>query len=193
MLSPTAIVLLRESIEASIGRKLRTPKDFDILAESIFKKLHQHISPTTLKRLWGYLDENVKPHYSTLNSVARLLGFNNFSHFEQCSMNEEMASAPVLGTSISPASEIDTNCRLRLTWAPDRVCLIRHLGAGLFVVEQSENTRLMPGNTFECDIIIDGEPLYLDNLIQNNRPPIGYVCGKRNGVHFFLIAEEKLK
>ena len=50
---------------------MRTPKDFDFLAESIFEKLHQRISPTTLKRLWGYLhDTSSTPRQSTLDTLA---------------------------------------------------------------------------------------------------------------------------
>ena len=77
MLSSTAIALLRESIEESIGRTLRTPKDFDFLAESIFEKLHQRISPTTLKRLWGYLhDTSSSPRPSTLDLLAQFIDYN---------------------------------------------------------------------------------------------------------------------
>lgn len=99
MLSPTAIVLLRESIEASIGRKLRTPKDFDILAESIFKKLHQHISPTTLKRLWGYLhDTSSSPRPSTLDLLAQFIDYPSFADF--CA---DINPAPSLERSEAPS------------------------------------------------------------------------------------------
>ena len=38
--------------------------------------------------------------------------------------------------------------------------------------------------TFECGLIVEGEPLYLDNLRQGTRPPIAYICGKKSGVNF---------
>ena len=76
------IPLLRESIETAIGRKLRTPKDFDFLAESIFEKLHQRISPTTLKRLWGYLhDTSSTPRQSTLDTLAQFIDYPSFADF----------------------------------------------------------------------------------------------------------------
>ena len=49
-------------VEAAIGRKLATPKDFDFLRNQIFSRLHIFISATTLKRIWGYLPDNVAPH-----------------------------------------------------------------------------------------------------------------------------------
>ena len=61
------LALLREDIEKEVGRIMHTPKDFDFLSECIFNKLHQTVSPTTLKRLWGYLQESVKPRSSSLN------------------------------------------------------------------------------------------------------------------------------
>ena len=73
---------LRNAIEETIGRKLRTPKDFDFLAESIFEKLHQRISPTTLKRLWGYLhDTSSSPRPSTLDLLAQFIDYPSFADF----------------------------------------------------------------------------------------------------------------
>ena len=54
------------------------------------------------------------------------------------------------------------------------------------MVTASEKTRLKEGDTFECCLIVEGEPLYLDNLRQGNRPPIAYICGKKSGVNFEL-------
>ena len=48
-------------------------------------------------------------------------------------------------------------------------------------------TRLKEGDTFECSLIIEGEPLYLDNLSQGNQQSIAYVCGKQSGVLFEYV------
>lgn len=77
--------------------------------------------------------------------------------------------------------------RLRLTWLPDRLCEIEYLGDLQFCVVSSENTRLKMGDTFECSLIIEGEPLYLDNLRQGKQQSIAYVCGKKSGVSFEYI------
>jgi hypothetical protein len=86
------------------------------------------------------------------------------------------------------AQTLNRGDRLRLIWQPDRVCDIEYLGELDFRVVASENTRLHEGDMFQYSLIIEGEPLYLDNLRQGNRPPIAYVCGKKAGVNFeFLI------
>ena len=89
-----------------------------------------------------------------------------------------------MSRQLSVAKELNVGEHLRLTWQPDRVCDIEYLGDLQFRVIASENTRLKPGNTFECSLIIEGEPLYLDHLRQGAMPAIAYVCGKKTGVWY---------
>lgn len=179
--------LLLQRIEELYRQELSTPRDFQWLSDQL-KSMGAKLSPTTLKRLWGYLPDGTTPRKSTLNALSQLLGYSSFSHFMASSCDtDEAASAPVLGASIHPSSDLDINERVRLTWQPGRTCIIRHLGEGQFVVESSENTRLLAGNTFSCDLIIEGEPMYIDNLVQVGQKSTGYVCGKRNGIHYMLI------
>ena len=74
---------LREAMEEKAGRQMRTPKDFDFLSESIFEALHQKVSATTLKRLWGYLAESSAPRISTLDILAQYVGYTDWDHFCQ--------------------------------------------------------------------------------------------------------------
>ena len=81
------ILLLREAIEKKAGRKMHTPKDFDFLSESIFETLHQKVSATTLKRLWGYLQESSVPRVSTLDLLAQYVGYADWNSF--CQQDEK--------------------------------------------------------------------------------------------------------
>ena len=47
-------------IERAIDKELHTPKDFEYLRERIYERLHLLVNSTTLKRIWGYLDDNVQ-------------------------------------------------------------------------------------------------------------------------------------
>ena len=73
---------LREALEQAVGRKLQTPKDFKYLSDCIFDKLHEHISPTTFKRMWGYLtDAGAVPRKSTLDILSRFLDYPDWAAF----------------------------------------------------------------------------------------------------------------
>lgn len=101
---------LKQVIEQVAGRRMQTPKDFDFLSEYIFEQLHQHISGTTLKRLWGYLPEPVTPRLSTLNILAQFVGAADWTTFCQQEAQNETTPSPThsdsaLDAAAEPGSE----------------------------------------------------------------------------------------
>ena len=180
---------LCRDIERALGRPLCTPKDFQQLSERIYGRLHVMVSPTTLKRIWGYVDETVKPRESTLGLLARFIGYNDWADYcsRSSSSSAETQSSPVMSRRLSVAAELQAGGCVRLAWLPDRVCEAEYLGDLKFRVVASENTRLRAGDTFECSLMVEGEPLYIDNLRQGNAAPVAYVCGKRSGIRFEVI------
>lgn len=75
------LACLRERLELKAGCTMRSSKDYEFLSECVFQETRQHISPTTLKRLWGYLSENVTPRLSTLNILSQSVGFKDWDEF----------------------------------------------------------------------------------------------------------------
>ncbi len=181
------VELLKKHIEQMIGQPVKTPKDFTLLAEKIFGRIHVQLSPTTLKRLWGYLNEPVAPRPSTLNYLAQFLGYSNLASFcesVQCPLDPQ--SHLVIGRMIA-AEQIPLRAHIRLTWAPERVCEIVHEGNGRFSVLHSQKTKLQAGDTFECKLFIEQEPLYLYNLTHLGQAIPAYVAGKKDGIYFEYI------
>ena len=70
--------LICRAVEQSVGYSPRTPKDFDRLSDDIFARLHQKVSPTTLKRLWGYVATDSLPRQSTLDLLAQFVGCDDY-------------------------------------------------------------------------------------------------------------------
>lgn len=94
MANPSGIAPLRKSIEEAVGRKIQKPRDFGFLSGRIFEQLHENISPTTLKRVWGYLhDTDSQISITTLNILARFLGYSDFETFTTA--NEAPVASPL--------------------------------------------------------------------------------------------------
>ena len=72
---------LRNAIEAAVDRKMRSPRDFDFLAQAIFEKVHQPVSTSTLKRFWGYLPRYASTRTSTLDLLSQFLDYKDWEHF----------------------------------------------------------------------------------------------------------------
>lgn len=87
---------LLHAIEQQTGLNMQHNHDFVSLSQQIFERLHESISASTLKRLWGYVDpQNVKPRTNTLNILAVFLSCKDFESF--CKMGGGKISEEVQG------------------------------------------------------------------------------------------------
>ena len=179
-------------IETAVGQRMCTPKDFTLLHERIYNRLGIMISPTTLKRIWGYLSSDYQASHSSLSILARFLGYRGWEDYLQREAEgTELPSSPVMSRRLT-TEELRLGSELRLTWQPNRVCIVRYEGKSVFRVLSSENTRLREGDTFRCGLFIEGEPLYIDDWTHDTQPPVAYVCGKRSGIRYEIIKKMRV-
>lgn len=177
----TEILLLREMVEKSVSRKMKTPADFQFLTGVIQERCKESLGVTTLKRIWGYIDGYDTTRYSTLSILARCVGFRDWDDFVANHSRSGESSNMVLGRALYP-SEIPAEGQVFIAWSPDRRVTLKHLGDGSFEVLNSENSKLKPGDTFHCSCFIIGEPLYLDNFVRGTNPPTLFVVGNKGGL-----------
>lgn len=80
-------------LQAAVGMEPRYPRHFVALSDYVLERTKQHVSPTTLKRLWAYLDEGVQPRKSTLDILAQCVGYGCWEDFcrQEAQPTEELA------------------------------------------------------------------------------------------------------
>lgn len=176
------ITELRHRIELSINRKVKTPTDFDYLSGAVWEQLHETISTSTLKRLWGYVDGASRTRNSTLNLLSRFIGYGDWDDFLKELDNENDVQSEMILTQHIESQHLKEGDMIEVGWLPNRHCLFRYMGNRTFVVEKASNSKLRVGNTFMCSLFVFGEPLYIENLIQEGHPPIAFVVGNKNGL-----------
>lgn len=175
--------LLKQEVENVIGHRLIEAGDFEQLSHLLLSHTRERLSPTTLKRLWGYLsNEKVTTRRHTLDVLSRFVGYRSYEGF--CS---HIGDAKEVQSGIRAEERITTEKmrlgqKLIITWRPNRRIVIRHLGGSRFEVVEAVNTKLCVGDTFRCHLMIQHEPLYLDDLVHQGMPPVAYVAGQRDGV-----------
>ena len=169
------ITELRHRIELSINRKVKTPTDFDYLSGAVWEQLHETISTSTLKRLWGYVDGASRTRNSTLNLLSRFIGYGDWDDFLKELDNENDVQSEMILTQHIESQHLKEGDMIEVGWQPNRHCLFRYMGNRTFVVEKASNSKLRVGNTFMCSLFVFGEPLYIENLIQEGHPPIAFV------------------
>ena len=174
---------LRQAVERTIDFPLSTHGDFLRLSAGIEFTLREHISESTLERLWGYSTR----HYDTvsvrtLNVLARLVGYHSWDDFCKTSERAESESELFIDNAICSA-DLNIGDKLRIGWPPDRICIIRYLGDNNFIAEETANSTMRPGDTFSCIQIQKGRPLHLDNFRKaGSSEKLRYVVGINTGL-----------
>lgn len=189
-LEKDSIAALRRAVERRLGHGVNSPSEFKRLSQAIEQQTGSTVSTSTLMRLWGYVSSNVKPNITTLDALAAYAGYSDYASLTDGAVQED-GSNEVMMPHLNVDEELRARDHVLLRWQPGRECLMRYMGNGQWVVERSERTKLAVGDTFTCHLIIQGHPLYLDNLVHKSMPPRCYVCGQRNGVQYEVLKAEE--
>lgn len=175
-------VLLR-TIEEHVKFCPNSPRDFKQLSKNILKVSNERLSDSTLKRLWGYEQSNHTPYFNTLNILSRYLGYTDFEDFYVSNESKETNDNPsflVTGTTITTES-LNSGQQLSLQWKPDRACLLQYKSNYLFEVIYVKNAKLSVGDTFRCQLFVNGQSLTVYDLTHEGQSGLTYTCGQGDG------------
>lgn len=183
-----ALARLRIDVEWFISRKLVSPADFVFLSDRLQRDGHGYVSPTTLKRVWGYIadkGDEYSPSNFTLRALCALLGFSDWT--EYCDANPTLQSKEYSGHFIETRF-LPLDTELTLLWNPNRRIRLRHIKPSLFEVIENENSRLHVGDVVECGCLTQHAPAFF-RVFRQNVVPLTYVAGSAQGIFFMVHSE----
>lgn len=178
------IIALREQVESRFGKKLSVHADFLALVAVIEMEQRQHISESTLERVWGYSTrgyDTISLH--TLDVLSQYAAGCCWEDFCQKLHTESGCESELFDVEHISSSDLAIGDRLLIGWLPDRLCQVRYLGDNRFIAEECYNSKMQAGDTFSCLQFSLGRPLVLDDLYRDNsRLGSPYVVGQKNGL-----------
>lgn len=177
-----AVIKLREMVERSIPRKIKTPADFTYLSGAIFERCGETISETTLKRIWGYIGGYENIRYHTLSILAHFVGYKDWDNFLEDNVIDPNENSEEIMQRCIRSKNLSVGDKLYFSWDPDRECLVEYKGNDTFKVLDSKNSKLNKNDTFSCDIFIENQLLYIDDLTRDNVTYTLFVAGKKGGL-----------
>lgn len=173
---------LLAEVEKKYAKRVATSTDFESLSAEIDRVNGERISPSTLKRLWGYVQSNPVPRSTTLDILCRYIGNRNFKEFcINLKRNSNSESGHFTSKYIS-TSELDAGQKLLVGWNPDRIIQLSYLGDFRFRVLSSENAQLQEGDEFDATSFSLGFPLYIPSIIRKGEKLPSYIAGSLNGL-----------
>ena len=176
---------LLQDVEKAYGRKIRTTTDFEALSVIIERETHELLSASTLKRLWGYVSGTRSPRLSTLDILCKFIGKRDFTTYCKALREDKTITSRFFSSKVVESESLPAGTRLIIGWAPDRLVRIEYLGNCEFVVRESVNSKLSPGDRFSAGSFMLGFPLYIPALHQASDPEasLSYVAGAVSGLN----------
>lgn len=186
------VAALRRQVEEFVQRKIATPADYDFLSETIRERVRLSVSPTTLKRMWGYVRDvgsHYKPSYYTMCALSKMLGFRDYEDFVLSYNDGEVQSRTYRGETMM-TSDLNAGDVVELTWSPARTLRLRYEGQGRFLVISAVNSKIHESDVVECASFTQNSPLYINRVIRAGESPMSYVAGSRSGIRFRLLQQK---
>lgn len=162
------------------GSGLRQPSDCEFLSLDIESKTGVHIGSTTLKRLLGFAQDERTPHASTLDAIARYLGYAHWDELSQIedkgNSNFDTTDEEVRSASLAPGAHVE------ITYLPDRIVRMQYLGNQRYQVIESQNSKLLAGDEVEILNFVLHHPLLVLNVWRSGESLGQFTAGRVSGL-----------
>ena len=174
-----------ELLNQKCGREIRISGDCEYLALDIESVTGEHIGVNTLKRLLGFIDDEREPRTSTLDIIARYLGFENWQAL-QVYDDKSNSSFDSTADEIRVA-DLEIGQHIQISYLPDRRLTIVYQGQGRFQVLSSENSKLLQSDMLLITHIVRGYPLLVSEVIRDGQSLGSFTAGKAQGITFKFL------
>ena len=167
------------------GNALRIPSDCEYLSLDIESKTGVRIGATTLKRLLGFAQDEREPHTSTLDAIARYLGY---AHWEELSQIEDKGNSDFdTPDEEIRSADLQPDVNVEIAYLPDRRLKLQYLGNQRYRVVESENSKLWVGDEVEIQNFVLHHPLLVLNVWRNGVSLGQFTAGRVSGLSSIKI------
>ena len=139
-----------------------------------------------MKRMLGMIDDEREPRLSTLDIVAHYLGHQDWEELKRFDKGSNSACGED-DEGVLQTSNLTEGGILAVSYPPDRVLKLRHLGGGRFVVERSEQSKLHVGDVLTVTHFVKGYPLLASDVTRDGKSLGAFTAGKERGIDFQLL------
>ena len=178
MLDKNIIKLLEEKS----GKSINSSSDCERLALDIESETGERLGFTTLKRLLGFTSEQAFPRTSTLNILARYLGFNSYKELEDTTNNIGDSDFNNKAKSVI-SCRLPVQAEINLSYSPNRKLSLLHMEEDKFIVTKSINGSLQTGDIIFVDSFTSGLPMIAKDVIRNGQSLGRYIAGEKFGIN----------
>lgn len=169
-------------VENRYQRPLHTSTDFDEFSFYLKQQVNDVVSTSTLKRLWGYVNDSHLPRMRTLDILSRYVGHTNFKQFCNWLKTSNVYNSSFFSAYQVLTKDLGPGTELEIGWSPNRYLRLRYEGNDLFEVKESHQSKLLVGDRFEVVSFMMGQPLFLPYVWRSGERLSSFLAGRNGGL-----------
>ena len=166
------------------NKDFRLSADCEYLALDIESVTGEHIGVNTLKRLLGFISDEREPRISTLDVIARYLGFGNW---DVLSVYDRSNSSFEPSTEEIRVSGLTMGQCLQISYLPDRQIDMEYIGENRFRILKSMNSKLKANDEITITHIVSSYPLLVSKVVRDGKSLGSFTAGKAQGIRFKIL------
>lgn len=186
-----------EMLTEKTGYPVDTPDGCERLCIDILTELNlkdgEGISVNTLKRLTNVLPYEGGQRRSTLDIIARYLGYKNWptmyndvTGFRGSSFNRVVTCYDM--------EELPENTKVGIAWSPNRNIVLQHLGKGEYVVKEVHNSKLRVGDHIWLSQLVLRFPFFAKKVVRDDVNLGNYTSAQEWGIERIRVrVPDKIK
>lgn len=178
---------LKHLVEQKYGKTLSTTTDFEVFSLHLRMKNDKNVSASTLKRIYGYVNDDHKPRVSTLDSLAQYIGHADYKAFVFWLKRSTKYNSSFFMADQLTSSQLAIGTEIEVGWSPNRMITLRYMGDSAYEVVAAENSKLVRGDRFVTGCFIKGQPLYLPYIDRNGEHTLPFVAGRNGGLTVLTV------
>ena len=172
-------------LKTKSGSDLRLPSDCELVSLDIQSKTGIRIGATTLKRLVGFAQDERTPHTSTLDAIARYLGY---AHWEELTKIEDTGNSGFDSSDEEVRSaDLPVDACVEITYLPDRLVRMQYLGNQRYRIVDSQNSKLQTDDEVEIQSFMLHHPLLVLNVWRNGESLGQFTAGRVSGLSSIAV------
>ena len=181
---------LKSLVEKKFNRILSTTTDFEEFSIELKRKVSKEISSSTLKRIWGYVNDSHKTRKFTLDILANYIGHDNFDSYVSWLKKSTRYNSSFFNACQVLSSELNIGQQIEIGWRPNRLLRLRYLGSSKYEVVEAKNSKIRVGDRFITGCFIKGQPLILPFIERPEGNTSTFVAGRNSGLNLLGIVRE---
>lgn len=169
-------------IKHKSGLSFSQSKDYALLSALIQTETGEHISDNTLRRLMGVKNDAGVPRVSTLDVVARYLGFDSWELYLKFGKDQVPDSRFISDRKVVASSQITPGQMVEIYYHPNRNVLLEYQGEEVYIVKSVSGGSLHENDQLKIFNFVEGMTLFVSDVIRDGKSLGQYIAGEVSGL-----------